>query len=94
MSFGGPSTVMLRWRRGLSLESPPHVPTVAESVLYQFDVFQVVFDDADQMTYTFLLLLQVLKGESCRIFQMTELSNVSHESCGRGKKKNKPNILV
>lgn len=37
--------------------------TVTESVLYELDVFQVVFDDADQTTYTFLLLLQVLKGE-------------------------------
>lgn len=30
-------------------------------MLYEFDVFQVVFDDADQMTDTFLLLLQVLE---------------------------------
>lgn len=39
------------------------MPTIAKSVLYEFDVFQVVFDDADQMTDTFLLLLQMLKDK-------------------------------
>ena len=27
-----------------------HVSTVTQPVLYEFDVFQVIFDDADQMT--------------------------------------------
>lgn len=33
---------------GCSAENPPpHVSSVTESVLYEFDVFQVVLDDAD-----------------------------------------------
>lgn len=31
-------------------DASSHVSTVAQPVLYKFDVFQVVFDDADQVT--------------------------------------------
>lgn len=31
-------------------DASPHVAAVAQPVLDKFDVFQVVFDDADQMT--------------------------------------------
>lgn len=31
-------------------DASSHVSTVTEPVLYEFDVFQVIFDNADQMT--------------------------------------------
>lgn len=31
-------------------DASSHVSTVAQPVLYKFDVFQVIFDDTDQMT--------------------------------------------
>lgn len=42
-------------------DASSHVSTVAQAVLYEFDVLQVVLNDADQMTETILLLFQVLK---------------------------------
>lgn len=31
-------------------DASSHVSAVTQSVLYKFDVFQVIFDDTDQMT--------------------------------------------
>lgn len=37
-------------RDGSAQEASSHVYAVAEAVLYEFDVLQVVFDDTDQVT--------------------------------------------
>lgn len=42
-------------------DASSHVSTVTEPVLYEFNVLQVIFDDTDQVTQTFLLLFQMLK---------------------------------
>ena len=53
-----------------SAQDASSVSAVAQPVLYEFDVFQVVFDDADQMTQTVLLLFQMLEvTEREQVFQ-------------------------
>lgn len=42
-------------------DASSHVSTVTKPVLYEFNVLQVIFDDTDQVTQTFLLLFQMLK---------------------------------
>lgn len=44
-------------------DASSQVPAVAEAVLDELDVFQVIFDDADEVAQTLLLLLQVLKAK-------------------------------
>lgn len=40
--------------------APSDVDAVVEAVLDEFDVFHVIFDDANQVAKTILLLFQVL----------------------------------
>lgn len=47
-------------------DASSQVPAVAEAVLDELDVFQVILDDADEVAQALLLLLQVLRAKTCR----------------------------